>query len=57
MHHHYSTYYEIDKKMREQEIQWAIDHNNRLKMAKSRMPKRSNPQWRTFIAMLVGFFF
>jgi hypothetical protein len=56
MHHHFSTYYELDKKMREQDVQRAIDHNNQIKMAKSRLPKR-RPRWQTFIAMLIGFFF
>ncbi len=57
MHHHFSSYYDLDKKMREQEIKRASenrywvdqlqDHNYR--------PRRY-PHWRTFVAMIVGFF-
>ncbi len=56
MHHHYSTYYKLDQKMREQEVHRQIEKKYWIEQAQSRKQPRRKYRWRTFIATIVGFF-
>lgn len=57
MHHHFSTYYDLDKKMREQEVKRASENRYWVDQAQAHKARpRRYPRWRTFVAMIVGFF-
>jgi len=58
MNHHFSSYYDLDRKMREQEVKRATEKRYWADQAQKRQQApRRYPRWRTFIAMVIGFFF
>ena len=57
MNHHFSSYYDLDRKMREQEVKRASENRYWLDQVQDRKQKlRRTPRWRTFVVMMSGFF-
>jgi len=56
MHHHFSTYYELDKKIREKELARDLEQKYWVEQATRRCRPRRLHRLRSFAAIIIGFF-
>ncbi len=56
MHHHYSTYYEIEKHHREDELARKLEQQYWIEQAELSTKKKRPRRWRMLVSIIVGFF-
>lgn len=56
MQHHYSTYYELDRKLREKEVARDIEQKYWVEQATRRGRPRRLHRLRSLAAIIIGFF-